>query len=56
MRDQIKKLNALDISTKCINSEQTDDENTVIIQEAIHGKIKILYISPEILEPLKLPR
>lgn len=47
MRDQVKKLNALGISAKCINSEQDDDENTRIISEAKQGKIKILYIAPE---------
>ena len=31
MRDQVKKLTALGISAKCINSEQTPEENTQII-------------------------
>lgn len=47
MRDQVKKLTALGIAAKCINSEQTPEENTQIINEAKHGKIKILYITPE---------
>jgi ATP-dependent DNA helicase RecQ len=47
MRDQVKKLTALGISAKCINSEQTAEENTQIINEAKQGKIKILYIAPE---------
>jgi len=47
MRDQVKKLTALGISAKCINSEQTPEENTQIINEAKQGKIKILYIAPE---------
>lgn len=47
MRDQVKKLTALGISAKCINSEQTPEENTQIINEAKLGKIKILYIAPE---------
>jgi len=47
MRDQVKKLTALGISAKCINSEQTTEENTQIINEAKQGKIKILYIAPE---------
>lgn len=47
MRDQVKKLNALGISAKCINSEQTPEENTQIIADAQSGKIKILYIAPE---------
>ncbi len=47
MRDQVKKLTALGIAAKCINSEQTHEENTQIINEAKQGKIKILYIAPE---------
>lgn len=47
MRDQVKKLNSLGISAKCINSEQTPKENSQIINEAKQGKIKILYIAPE---------
>jgi ATP-dependent DNA helicase RecQ len=47
MRDQVKKLNAVGISAKCINSEQTPAENTEIIKSAKGGKIKILYIAPE---------
>ena len=47
MRDQEKKLTALGIAAKCINSEQTPEDNTQIINEAKQGKIKILYIAPE---------
>ncbi|OFX79057.1 MAG: DNA helicase II [Bacteroidetes bacterium GWE2_29_8] len=47
MRDQVKKLNSLGISAKCINSEQTQEENAQIINEAKKGEIKILYIAPE---------
>ena len=47
MRDQVKKLNRLGISARCVNSEQTKEENSQIISEAITGKIKILYIAPE---------
>jgi ATP-dependent DNA helicase RecQ len=47
MRDQVKKLTSLGISAKCINSEQTPEENTQIINDAKQGKIKILYIAPE---------
>lgn len=47
MRDQVKKLAALGISAKCINSEQTPEENSQIINDAKQGKIKILYIAPE---------
>ncbi|RYG50793.1 MAG: RecQ family ATP-dependent DNA helicase, partial [Chitinophagaceae bacterium] len=47
MRDQVKKLNALGIQARCINSEQTPEENNQIIEDAKHGKLKILYIAPE---------
>lgn len=47
MRDQVKKLTLLGISAKCINSEQSPEENTRIINEAKQGKVKILYIAPE---------
>lgn len=47
MRDQIKKLNSLGINAKCINSEQTDEENEQVINDAMQGRIKILYIAPE---------
>lgn len=47
MREQVKKLNELSIPTRCINSEQSKETNEAIIEEAIQGKIKILYIAPE---------
>lgn len=47
MRDQCRKLNALGINAKCINSEQERYLNDRIIEEAKTGKIKILYIAPE---------
>lgn len=47
MRDQVKALNNKGISARYINSEQTPEENTQTIQDAISGKIKILYIAPE---------
>ncbi|MBU2583976.1 MAG: RecQ family ATP-dependent DNA helicase [Bacteroidetes bacterium] len=47
MRDQVKALSNLGISARCINSEQTNENNTQIITEAKEGKIKILYIAPE---------
>ncbi|MPM33919.1 ATP-dependent RNA helicase DbpA [bioreactor metagenome] len=47
MRDQVKKLQSLGITAKCINSEQSIEENSLIINEAKQGKVKILYIAPE---------
>jgi len=53
MRDQVKTLNSLGIAAKCINSEQTPEENSQIISEAKEGKLKILYIAPERQENLE---
>ena len=53
MRDQVKNLNSLGIAAKCINSEQTREENSQIICEAKEGKLKILYIAPERQENLE---
>jgi ATP-dependent DNA helicase RecQ len=50
MRDQVNKLQALGINAKCINSNQTPEENEQIIEEARNNKIKILYIAPERME------
>lgn len=47
MRDQVNSLNEKGISAKHINSEQTHEENSQVIQDAINGKLKILYIAPE---------
>ena len=47
MRDQVKGLKENGISASFINSEQTQEENSQTIQDAINGKLKILYIAPE---------
>jgi ATP-dependent DNA helicase RecQ len=47
MRDQVAKLNSLGIAARCINSEQEPEENAKIIEQAIAGQVKILYIAPE---------
>ena len=47
MRDQVKGLNQKGIAARFINSEQTPEQNNQAIQDAIDGKIKILYIAPE---------
>lgn len=47
MRDQVKGLNEKGIKAKYINSEQTPEENTQTIQDALNRKLKILYIAPE---------
>ena len=47
MRDQVKALNNKGISARYINSEQSAEENSSTIQDALVGKVKILYIAPE---------
>ncbi len=47
MRDQVNTLNKKGISAKYINSEQLPEENSQVMQDAINGKVKILYIAPE---------
>jgi len=47
MRDQVKGLKKNGVSASFINSEQTREENSQTIQDAIDGKLKILYIAPE---------
>jgi ATP-dependent DNA helicase RecQ len=47
MRDQVNKLSSLGIAARCINSEQTDEENSAILEQAVDGNLKILYIAPE---------
>ncbi|MBR1517822.1 MAG: RecQ family ATP-dependent DNA helicase [Bacteroidales bacterium] len=47
MRDQVDALNARGIAARYINSEQTYEENLEAMQEALDGKVKILYIAPE---------
>jgi ATP-dependent DNA helicase RecQ len=47
MRDQVIKLNSFGIAAQCINSEQSAEQNAETLQQAIDGKLKILYIAPE---------
>ena len=47
MRDQIESLNRRGIPVACINSEQDFETNTEILNDALEGKIAILYIAPE---------
>ena len=47
MRDQVRSLNKKGISAAYINSEQSQEDNTLVIEKALKGEIKILYIAPE---------
>ncbi len=50
MRDQVQKLQSLGISAKCINSNQSPEENKSILEEVENNLVKILYIAPERME------
>jgi len=47
MRDQVKYLKSIGIVCECINSGQEHEENTEILEKAVNGEVKILYIAPE---------
>lgn len=47
MRDQVRSLINKGINAAYINSEQAPEDNTKAINDAINGRIKILYIAPE---------
>ena len=47
MRDQVRSLNEKGISAAYINSEQSQEDNALVIEKALKGEIKILYIAPE---------
>ncbi len=47
MRDQVKSLNNIGIHAKCVNSEQSKEDNDEAIELAKLGDLKILYIAPE---------
>lgn len=47
MKDQVEALRANGIAAAALNSNYTETENRVIREQVLHGKIKLLYISPE---------
>lgn len=47
MKDQVQALQAHGITAEYINSSNTTQEEEVIIERALHGDIKLLYLSPE---------
>ena len=47
MRDQVNGLIEKGISAAYINSEQTYEENTAVLERALNNDLKILYIAPE---------
>lgn len=53
MRDQVQKLQELGISANFISSQHTDEENNQTINDALNGKLKLLYIHPARMENVK---
>lgn len=52
MRDQVQKLQSLGISARCLNSNQTPEENRDILEDVENNLVKILYIAPERMDNL----
>ena len=47
MKDQVEALQANGIAARALNSMNSDTDNTNVRMECLHGKVKLLYISPE---------
>ena len=47
MKDQVQQLRDRHIKAACITSGLTGLEQEIILNNCIHGKIKLLYVSPE---------
>ncbi len=53
MRDQVGQLrNRFKIPASAINSDQTDEENQEVIEDARSGRLRILFVAPEQLDNL----
>ncbi|NII25900.1 RecQ family ATP-dependent DNA helicase [Pseudoflavitalea sp. X16] len=50
MRDQVRSMHQKGIRAAAINSNQTDEENDAIIEQARNNELDILYIAPERME------
>ncbi|HSX38636.1 MAG TPA: RecQ family ATP-dependent DNA helicase [Chlamydiales bacterium] len=51
MRDQVQQLNVrFKIPAGAINTDQTEEQNAQIKQDALNGKIKVLFVAPEQLD------
>lgn len=53
MRDQVQKMQDLGIATNFISSQHTEEENNQTINDALNGKLKLLYIHPARMENVK---
>ena len=47
MKDQVEKLDSLGIAAARIDSTLADDEVEQVVAEISHGKLRLLYVSPE---------
>ncbi len=47
MKDQVDALRANGIAAAAINSNNTEADNRAIIDLCLHGRLKLLYVSPE---------
>ena len=47
MNDQVASLRANGIPAAAVHSNQTDEENRAVMDNLIHARVKILYVSPE---------
>lgn len=53
MRDQVGQLvSRFGIEAASINSDQTEDENAQVVQDASSGRLRILFVAPEKLDNL----
>lgn len=50
MRDQVDGLNDAGIPAAYINTTQTPDEQGMVLSQAAHGEVRLLYVAPERLE------
>ncbi|SFF62110.1 RecQ family ATP-dependent DNA helicase [Thermoflexibacter ruber] len=53
MRDQVQKMQDLGIAANFISSQHTEEENNQTINDALNGKLKLLYIHPARMENVK---
>ncbi len=53
MRDQVQKMQELGVSANFISSQHTEEENNQTIEDALNGKLKLLYIHPARMENAK---
>lgn len=47
MRDQVQSLNSKGLRTAAVNGNNTEGQNSIIIQNWIQGTLDILYVAPE---------